>query len=321
MARSRGRALGCTAAALSLALILGGSALPAHRPSWDDAEWSVFHHKVAWALAQRLDTVPMGDAMAALGRTFVGTPYVPNTLDPPGPERLVIGFRGLDCVTFVENVLALARFVHEPGARELVERREEAESRYEQILTRIRYRNGELQGYASRLHYFSDWIADGEAKELVQDMTPALGGVGESGAVDFMGTHPDAYRQLVEDPMALASIRDMERRLSAAGRWWIPEDVLDEAAPGIHDGDIIAMTSTVPGMDVAHTGLALWVGGSLRLMHAPMVGDSVEISTEALPQRVRRIRGQDGIMVARPCDGTASCPPRVPLFLRGGRGE
>ena len=65
-------------------------------------------------------------------------------------------------------------------------------------------------------------------------------------------------------------------------------------------------------MDVAHTGLALWVGGSLRLMHAPLVGDSVEISAEAIPERVRRIRGQDGIMVARPSP--------LPPFLRGGRG-
>jgi hypothetical protein len=118
--------------------------------------------------------------------------------------------------------------------------------------------------------------------------------------VDFMSTHREAYRQLLADPAALAAVREVEERLSAGTRWWIPERALDAAVSGILDGDIIAMTSTVAGMDVAHTGLALWVDGSLRLMHAPLVGDSVEISAEALPERVGRIRSQGGIIVARP---------------------
>ncbi|NJD20435.1 MAG: DUF1460 domain-containing protein [Gemmatimonadetes bacterium] len=284
----------------AVALLVGGATHPGARAPWDDAEWTVFREKVAWALGQRLDTLPTGTAMAALGRSFVGTPYVPRTLDPPGPERLVVGFRGLDCVTFVENVLALALFVREPDAAELLGRRAAAEGRYEDILTRIRYRGGELRGYASRLHYFSDWISDGEAKGLVHDVPRALGGVRHTGAVDFMSTHREAYRQLTEDPAAVAEVRRVEERLSAAGRWWIPEDALDAAVAGIRDGDIIAMTSTVAGMDIAHTGLAIHVDGTLRLMHAPLVGDSVEISAEALPARVRRIRSQDGIVVARP---------------------
>ncbi|MHB1191674.1 MAG: N-acetylmuramoyl-L-alanine amidase-like domain-containing protein [Longimicrobiales bacterium] len=308
--RTRSRALGRAAAAASTVLLLAAAAPPSSHAPWDDTEWAAFHGKVAWALGLGLDTVPMGDAMAAIGGTFVGTPYVPRTLEPPGPERLVIGFRGLDCVTFVENVLALAGFIREPDARELLERRGEAEERYERILIRIRYRGGELRGYTSRLHYFSDWIADGEVKGLVRDVTRDLGGVRDTGSLDFMSAHADAYRQLVEDPATVAAVRQVEERLSAAGRWWIPEDALDEAAPGIHDGDIIAMTSTVPGMDVAHTGLALWVDGSLRLMHAPLVGDSVEISAEPIPARVRRIRGQDGIMVARPCGGATECSAR-----------
>jgi S-DNA-T family DNA segregation ATPase FtsK/SpoIIIE len=85
-------------------------------PTWADEDWAIFAQKVDWAGSQRLDTVPIGDAMAAIGRTFVGTAYVPQTLEAPGPEGLVINFRGLDCVTFVENVLALSRFVRTYGA-------------------------------------------------------------------------------------------------------------------------------------------------------------------------------------------------------------
>lgn len=276
----------------------------AHRAPglWSDADWVVLEKKARWALDTGLDTIPMGDAMAALGRTFVGTPYVPHTLEPDGPEALVVTFRGLDCVTFVENVLTLVRFVREPDARALLEWRREAERRYETLLAGARYRGGILSGYPSRLHYFSDWLTDAQAKGLVRDVTRELGGTLDLEAVDFMSTHPDAYRQLGEDPRNLVEIRAAEARLTKAGRWYLPEASLERVAPSIRDGDIIAATSTVKGLDVAHTGLALWVGGSLRLMHAPLVGDSVQISEEPLAARILRITGQDGVMVARPCD-------------------
>ena len=51
---------------------------------------------------------------------------------------------------------------------------------------------------------------------------------------------------------------------------------------------------------MAHTGIAIWDDGVLRLMHAPLVGDSVQISEVPLAERIRGISRQDGIMVARP---------------------
>lgn len=269
---------------------------------WEDADWAVFSDKVRWALERGLDAAILGDAMAALGRTFVGTPYVPHTLEPPGPERLVIDFRGLDCVTFVENVFALARFVREPGAAALLERRRDAERRYETLLAQARYRGGRVFGYPSRLHYFSDWIVDAQAKGLVRDVSRELGGTLDREPVRFMSTHAASYRQLGEDPENLVEIRAVEARLSTSGRWYLPEARVEAVSALIRDGDIIAATSTVEGLDVAHTGLALWVDGHLHLMHAPLVGDSVEVSTEPLATRLLRIAGQDGIMVARPRD-------------------
>ncbi len=272
------------------------SAAPA--APWKDADWEIFRGKVAWALGQGLDTLPIGEAMARLGRSFVGTPYVPGTLEAPGPEHLVIDFRAFDCVTFVENTFALARFLRTPEAHHLDDRAA-AESRYDRILTRIRYRGGRLDGYPTRLHYFSEWISDGVAKGLVRNVTEALGGVRDTSAIDFMTTHRRAYRQLA-DTANVAAMRRVEARLSARGRWFIPQDDISRAAPGIRDGDIIAVTSTVPGLDIAHTGLAIWVDGELHLLNAPLVGSSVQISAKPLARRIQGIRSEDGIMVARP---------------------
>jgi len=272
---------------------------PSAQP-WLDEDWRIFESKVRWAAAAGLDTLPLGRAIAEIGRTFVGTAYVPRTLEVDGPERLVIDFRGLDCVTFVENAFALARFVKGGGAAQLADR-PAAEAAYSRLLADLRYRDGVLDGYPSRLHYFSDWIADNARRGLVTDIGEELGGERDAEPIDFMSTHPDAYRQLA-DPANLERVRATESTLTAAGRTYVPEARIADVAAGIRDGDVIAATSTVAGLDVAHTGLALWVDGSLHLLHAPLVGDSVEISTVPLAERILSISGQDGILVARPVE-------------------
>ena len=54
--------------------------------------------------------------MLEIGKFFLGTPYVTGTLETEGAEHLVVNLREYDCVTFVENVVALLWHV-EPPAR------------------------------------------------------------------------------------------------------------------------------------------------------------------------------------------------------------
>lgn len=285
------------------------SGAPAGTASWLDEDWRVVESVVRDTRAAGLDALPMGRLMAEIGRGLVGAPYVPATLEVEGPERLVVNLRGLDCVTFVENVYALAVLV-KSGAADRLADRGAVEGEYERVLRALRYRNGIIDGYPSRLHYFSDWIADGERKGLLEDVTRELGGVLDDEPIDFMSTHPEAYRQLA-DADALADVREVESRLSARGRWYVPEARIAEVAEQIQDGDIIAATSTVDGLDVAHTGLALWVDGTLRLLHAPLVGEAVQISDVSLADRILGMDGQDGILVARPLEPRIAEPART----------
>jgi len=253
------------------------------------ADSAIVVQRIQLARAQRLDTLATGPLMAALGRTFVGTPYVPQTLEAPGEERLVINLRALDCVTFVENMLALARTARAGGSF----------PEFARELERIRYRTGSVAGYPSRLHYFSEWIDANAARGIVRNISRELGGVRDPEPLNFMSLHRDAYRQLADDSTYQA-ILAQEVRLSAVPRYYLAASAIAGAAAAIRDGDIIAATSSLPGLDVAHTGLAIWQDGALHLMHAPLVGDSVEISEQPLAVRVQRLRTQDGIMVARP---------------------
>ena len=274
------------------------SGAPTGTASWGDHDWDIFSSVIAGAEEAKLDQLPMGKLMAVIGTSFIGTTYVPGTLDVPGPERLVINFRGLDCVTFVENVHALAVAIKN-GAAERLDNRASVETEYEQILRALRYRKGLIDGYPSRLHYFSEWVEENERKRLVTNLSEDLGGIVDSEAIDFMSSHPEAYRQL-SNPRTLEDIEEIERRLNQQGRHFIPQHLIADVADQIEDGDIIAATSTVQGLDVAHTGLALWVDDKLHLLHAPLVGESVQISEQPLANRITAIDGQDGIIIARP---------------------
>ena len=275
------------------------SARPPVRPSaWPDADWSVLDAKVRWALDRRLDTLPLGQAIARLGETFVGATYTPNTIEAPGPERVVINLREFDCVTFIENTLALTRFIREDGLAGLADRAR-AEARYTGYIEELRYRGGKLDGYPSRLHYFSEWLSDNAARGRLRLLAQELGGVEDREPLSFMSAHRSAYKAMAQLGVPTA-IRAMEKRLNATPpRWFIPEGNIDHAASGIQDGDLIAATSTLAGLDVAHTGIALWKDGKLHLLHAPLVGKVVEISQVSLAERIAGLRAQDGIMVAR----------------------
>jgi hypothetical protein len=251
----------------------------------------IFREVMARAAAERMDTLPIGEIVVRVGRPFVGEPYTPHTLELPGDERVVVNLREFDCVTYVESVLAMARLIRD-GRNSFAEFTEE--------LRRIRYRDGRLDGYPSRLHYFSEWISDNQTLGIVRDITAELGGRPMDEPVDFMSRNVSAYSKLVEEPAFVDEIRRAEARLSQAPRHRIAEREIGAVADRIRNGDVIATTSNIRGLDIAHTGFALWVDGRLHLMHAPLVGRSLEISERPLAERILRIDGQDGLMVARP---------------------
>jgi len=266
---------------------------------WDARDWQIFADKVRWATDEGLAGLQTGQAIGRLAASFVGTTYTPGTLEVEGPEAVVIDFHEFDCVTFVENMLAMTRFIREDGVEGLADPTA-AERRYERYLSDLRYRGGVVDGYPSRLHYFSEWLTDNEARGLITVVTGELDPLIDREPIDFMSRHPASYRQLA-DPPVLAQIRQMEDRLNeGSGRRFVPQDRIARVADRIHDGDVIAATSTRAGLDVAHTGIALWIDGTLHLVHAPLVGSAVQISPGSLADRIGSIASQDGIMVARP---------------------
>ena len=67
----------------------------------------------------------------------------------------------------------------------------------------------------------------------------------------------------------------------------------------IKNGDIIAITTNTPGLDVAHMGIAFYVNGKLSLLHASSKEKKVVISKVTLGQMLQKNKNWTGIRVLR----------------------
>ena len=228
--------------------------------------------------------------LASIGQTFLGTPYVEKTLEIGEKETLVVNLRGLDCTTFVENVLAFSLLLKED---------KHVFSDFTEALKTIRYRDGFLNGYASRLHYFTEWIRNNNEKGLVKDITSDLGGIEVQKSINFMGTHRDLYPFLADDTN-FKTILEVEAELAKETLCVLPQDEIEAAEDKLQNGDIIALATSIKGLDVTHTGLAIrQPSGRIHLLHASISGE-VKISEQPLVDYLKKIKSNTGIIVARP---------------------
>ncbi|NNJ89754.1 MAG: DUF1460 domain-containing protein [Eudoraea sp.] len=231
-----------------------------------------------------------GEELVEIGKTFIGTPYEAKTLEIGKMESLVITLQGLDCTTFVENVLAfgLIKDITEAGFDSFVS-----------TLEKIRYRDGKLNGYGSRLHYFTEWISDNEEKGLVQNITASLGGTEIDKKLNFMSDHRNLY-PFLKDEKSFKEILETERKLQMNPLCILNQEMLAVNEDQIQSGDIIALATSIEGLDVTHTGFAIRVNdGRLHLLHASTSG-AVEISELPLIDYLKKINKNTGIIIARP---------------------
>jgi hypothetical protein len=230
-------------------------------------------------------------------RQFLDRPYVSYTLEvtTDGVERLEVNTRQLDCTTLVETVTALTLCVYHCRF---------TWRDYVNHLMSLRYRNGRLNGYTSRLHYFSDWIRDNSRRENVieiQQDEPPFNAIQQLD-IHYMTSHPKAYRALRNEPELLPVIRQQEDSLTGLRYRYIPKaDVKDtpEMRRAIRDGDIIAITCSKPGLDIAHLGFAVWQSDGLHLLNASQLHKRVVIEPMTLGQYLSKHPSHTGIRVIR----------------------
>jgi hypothetical protein len=256
---------------------------------------ATFDRLMAKAAAEGWHKLPQGELMGRFGQELLGTPYVAHTLELDDRlEYCTVDFRGLDCVTFFENSLNLARIMRAgtPTQAALLN-----------AIRLTRYRDGVQTDYTSRLHYTTDWIWDNARRGHVKDLAAELPGAEPfKQQVGFMSAHPESYRQLKANPDLVPAIRRTEATVNARPKMFVPLARIEAIEPLLQTGDIIGICTTVPGIDISHTGLCVKDDqGRARFMNASSKASNMKVVWDGpMHEAIASGARNTGIVVARP---------------------
>ena len=212
---------------------------------------------------------------------------------PPGVETLRINLDAFECVSFIESAIAVARCAFRGEPDELC---------FTEDLEASRYRGGALGDYASRLHYFVDWIGDNESRGRIENLTTSLGGTPVQR--DFYLITRRELPKAVLEREALAGVTEdllaTERRLSSASHDVLRRKSAPEALRVLEDGDLVAFVRERPGLLVHHAGFVYWASGTPRLLHTSSYHQRVVITESDLTDYLLRRPERKGVIIARP---------------------
>lgn len=216
----------------------------------------IFSKIISRASKQKWYSMDINDLISRIAVEFVGTSYVGGTLDRnPEKEEVVINLEELDCVTFMENSLCIARCIKKQHFR------------FNDLIDEIlytRYRDGKLNDYTSRLHYTTDWIDNNIKKGVIDDITESLGGVKHKFELNFMSSHSNFYPALNSHKEYISKIKEIENKLNKKTVFIIKKADIKSISKKLKDGDIIAIATSAEGLDYSHVGLMF----NGKLLHA-----------------------------------------------------
>ena len=231
-----------------------------------------------------------------IARALKGVPYVAQTLEVGAHETLVINLRQLDCTTYVENVVAIYL---------CIKNKDYSYSAYKNHLRRLRYATGKVS-YTARLHYFTQWIEENSRMGIVKEIqspTPPFTS-SQSLDINFMSRHSDLYPRLKNNLKCINEIKLVEKGLNGKVYKYIPKkDIANTMLfrNTIHDGDIIAITTSKQGLDMSHIGIAVWHKDGLHLLNASQIHKKVVEEPLLLRDYMQKHPSQVGIRIIRVC--------------------
>jgi hypothetical protein len=258
-----------------------------------------FARIVKKSTAENWKKLPIGELIGKIAAELKDTPYVGFTLELSNDsESCVVNLKGLDCVTFFEDALGMARMIkrgkHSP--KDLID----------EIRT-TRYRGGRMGNFTTRLHYTTDWFVDNAQKGIVKILTPDLPGAKPfTQKVGIMSQHPENYRQLAVHPEMIPTIRLAENKINARSLKYLPMDKLAAAEHLLQTGDIVGATTTAEGIDIAHTGLCIKdEHGTVHFMDASSSRAKMKVTLEPEISKCLDWSSElTGVMIARPLEVT-----------------
>lgn len=251
---------------------------------------SVIYERCISELKKSAD-LPINELLVKAALYFQDKPYVASTLDQNPEEQLVVNLREFDCTTLVESCIALVG-VAKSGDYSF--------EHYSYLLSLLRYRHGRIDGYASRLHYMTDWVYDNSQKGVLSDITLDLGGGIYDKSISFMSKHTDSYSPLKNNPLLQQKIEVMENEINDRKSYsFIAKADIKRVENKIENGDIIIFATTLEGLDYSHIGIAYRDGDRLSFIHASTRTKKVIIEPRSLYDYCSTSSRCSGISIVR----------------------
>lgn len=231
-----------------------------------------------------------------------GSAYKAGTLEPKhipadpvnAREELVMNLSEVDCTTFVEYLsAALLSRTENPDANDSIMQR---------FVQAIRYYGGVRGNYATRKHYFTDWIRDNVKQGMMIDITETCAdAVRRKKVLNFMSTHASSYPMLKSSPELVEQIKKIETEISAKEISYIPTSKIIKNYSLLQEGDIVAFVTSTAGLDVQHVGFVWRPDPNVRpqLFHASSDKGKVIITNATVGDYAYEAKNCIGIKIVR----------------------
>lgn len=235
--------------------------------------------------------LPVNNLLVQTAKYFIGRPYVAHTLEGTEREVLTVNLREFDCTTFVESCIALARTMKSD---------ENSFADFCVNLKKIRYRNGIIEDYSSRLHYVSDWMYEHEKDKILQNISKEIGGGLHNKNITFMSSHANLYPQLLNNKELQKKIKIIEDKLNKRGGYYVlSKEKIYSAGNAMKDGDLVIFSTSIPNLDFTHMGIIIQKNEETGFIHASSAAKKVITENKSLPEYCRDSKKCDGIVILR----------------------
>ena len=221
---------------------------------------------------------------------LLGTPYVAGTLEQQ-PERLIINLHQTDCILFAEGCLGFAITIKSKNP---------SFSHFREVIKGLRYRDGIVNGYTSRIHYTSEWMSQAFENGYLTDMSKVLCNTVAPNRFAYMSRNPDKYKQLKNSTNNVEKIRSIEQRLNGEVFYYIPKERVESILPQLRSGDIVGFNTTTEGIDISHVGIIYVENNRVGFIHASYTEKKVVIEKRTLLEYINSFSTNNGIRIARP---------------------
>lgn len=243
---------------------------------------------------------PIGERTSLAARSLLGTPYVNYTLEVHDRvENPVVNLNAMDCWTFYENALGIARMLaHKPAPYspgDLIH-----------MVEIERYRNGRCDGsYLSRMHHLEEVFYDNQRRGLAENLSPRLPGAERMRRqIQEMTVQWKSYRYLKNNPALLTPMAEIEKKVSALPVYHVPKDKVLSAERYLAEGDVCAITTHSPHQYTSHVGLIMRHQGRAHFVHATSSKDKGRrtIFDKPITDYLAENAKHAGMIICRPKD-------------------